>query len=69
MKLKTIATLFKRNKRLVIYTAPNGEQWVCNGVAMYSKGTGWYYELQAVIENVAAMAFGAGIFYQAERQE
>jgi len=36
MKLKTIATLFKRNKRLVIYTAPNGEQWVCNGVAMYS---------------------------------
>ena len=36
MKLKTIAALFKRNKRLTIYTTENGEQWVCNGVAMYS---------------------------------
>lgn len=31
------------------------------------KGTSWYYEAQAVVEEVAAMAFGAGIFYEAER--
>ena len=32
------------------------------------KGISWYYEAQAVIEEIAAMAFGAGIFYEAERQ-
>ncbi len=31
------------------------------------KGSSWYYEAQAVIEEVAAMAFGAGIFYESER--
>ena len=36
MKRKTIAALFKRNKWLTIYTAPNGEQWISNGAAMYS---------------------------------
>ena len=36
MKLKTIAAIFKRNKRLVIHTADTGEQWISNGWAMYS---------------------------------
>lgn len=36
MKLKTIASLFNRNKRFTIYTDPNGEQWIGNGVAIYS---------------------------------
>lgn len=36
MKLKTIASIFNRNKRLAIYTAPNGEQWIGNGIAAYS---------------------------------
>ena len=30
-------------------------------------GTSWYYEAEAVVEEIAAMAFGAGIFYEAER--
>ena len=32
-------------------------------------GTSWHYEAQAVIEEIAAMAFGAGIMYHAETQE
>lgn len=36
MKLKTISSIFNRNKRLVIYTAENGEQWIGNGIAAYS---------------------------------
>lgn len=36
MKLKTIAALFKRNKRLTIYRTPEGGQWLGNGVAMYN---------------------------------
>ncbi len=36
MKLKTIATIFKRNKSLKILTMPNGAQWITNGVALYS---------------------------------
>lgn len=32
------------------------------------KGTSWYYEAQSVVEEVAAMAFGAGIFYESERR-
>ena len=36
MKLKTIASIFNRNKYLTIFTTSEGEQWVCNGVAMYS---------------------------------
>ena len=36
MKLKTIASIFNRNKRLIIYTAPNGEQWISNGYAAYT---------------------------------
>lgn len=32
------------------------------------KGISWYYEAQGVIEEVAAMAFGAGIFYESERE-
>jgi len=35
MKLKAIASLFNRNKRLTIYTTPEGEQWVGNGIVMY----------------------------------
>ena len=33
------------------------------------KGTSWYYEAQTVVEEVAAMAFGAGIFYESERSK
>lgn len=36
MKLKTIATIFKRFKYLRIWYIPNGEQWITNGVAVYS---------------------------------
>jgi hypothetical protein len=36
MKLKTIAALFSRNKRLNIHTDDNGEQWIGNGIAAYS---------------------------------
>ena len=36
MKLKTIATIFKRNKFLRIWNEPNGAQWITNGVAAYS---------------------------------
>lgn len=35
MKIKTIATIFKRGKFLRIYTMPNGEQWIGNGAAFY----------------------------------
>lgn len=35
MKLKAIAATFKRGKFLRIYTMPDGEQWIGNGVAMY----------------------------------
>ena len=33
------------------------------------KGTSWYYEAQALIEEIAAMAFGAGIFYESEHSD
>lgn len=36
MKLKAIAAIFKRNKRLNILVMPNGTQWITNGVALYS---------------------------------
>lgn len=36
MKLKAIATIFKRNKFLCIWNAPNGTQWITNGAAVYS---------------------------------
>lgn len=36
MKLKAIATIFKRNKFLRIWNAPNGTQWITNGAAVYS---------------------------------
>lgn len=36
MKLKAIAAIFKRNKRLNILVMPNGAQWITNGFAMYS---------------------------------
>lgn len=35
MKLKAIAANFKRNKHLIIYNRPNGEQWITNGHAAY----------------------------------
>lgn len=35
MKLKAIAATFKRNKFLRIWNAPNGEQWIGNGAALY----------------------------------
>ena len=36
MKIKAIASAFKRNKHLIIYTTPNGGQWIGNGNALYS---------------------------------
>ncbi|MDR2903937.1 MAG: hypothetical protein LBU77_05475, partial [Clostridiales bacterium] len=41
MKLKSIAAIFKRNKRLIIYNKGmdenrSGTQWISNGVAMYA---------------------------------
>jgi hypothetical protein len=36
MKLKTIASVFNRHKRLTIYTGGGGGQWIGNGIAMYS---------------------------------
>lgn len=36
MKLKTIASIFNRNKRLTICTNIQGEQWITNGIAAYS---------------------------------
>lgn len=36
MKLKTIATIFKRNKFLRIWNTPDGSQWITNGIAAYS---------------------------------
>ena len=36
MKLSNIASLFKRNKRLIIHTAPNAQQWISNGEAIYA---------------------------------
>lgn len=33
------------------------------------EGTSWYYETQAVIEEITAMAFGAGIMYEAKRHD
>ncbi len=36
MKLKAIATIFKRFKYLRIWYMPNGEQWITNGAAVYS---------------------------------
>ena len=36
MKIKAIATIFKRNKFLRIWDTPNGSQWITNGVAAYS---------------------------------
>lgn len=35
MKLKTIASIFKHNKSLVIWEKLNGEQWITNGHAAY----------------------------------
>jgi len=35
MKLKAVAAEFKKNRRLVIYTAKSGEQWITNGYAVY----------------------------------
>ena len=36
MKLKTIASIFKKHKHLRILTMPNGAQWITNGYALYS---------------------------------
>jgi len=36
MKLGKIASLFKKNKRIILYTAADGTQWISNGVAIYS---------------------------------
>lgn len=40
-----------------------------NATGAIPSGTSWYYECCAVIEEIAAMAFGAGIFYQSEREK
>ena len=39
-----------------------------NATGVIAKGTSHYHEIQAVIESIAAMSFGAGIFYEAERK-
>ena len=39
-----------------------------NTTGAIPNGTSWYCECCAVIEEIAAMAFGAGIFYQSERE-
>ncbi len=36
MKLKAIAAIFSKNKHLILMDAPDGEQWISNGVAVYS---------------------------------
>ena len=36
MKLKAIASIFKKYKQLILFSAPNGVQWICDGSAMYS---------------------------------
>lgn len=41
------------------------DQWN-DTTGAFPKGTSWYYEAQGVIEEVAAMAFGAGAIYQSE---
>lgn len=41
------------------------DQWN-DTTGVLDKGTSWYCEIQGVIEEVAAMAFGAGAIYQSE---
>lgn len=41
------------------------DQWN-DTTGVLDKGTSWYCEIQGVIEEVAAMAFGAGVIYQSE---
>ena len=36
MKLNKIASLIKKNKRIILYNAADGTQWISNGAAMYS---------------------------------
>lgn len=36
MKLKAIASIFKRNKHVIIHKTPKDEQWISNGHALYS---------------------------------
>lgn len=36
MKLKTIASIFRKNKNITIFTTEDGEQWIGNGAVMYS---------------------------------
>ena len=36
MKIKTIASIFKRRKWVDVYTDSRGEQWISNGAAVYS---------------------------------
>lgn len=38
-----------------------------NATGAMPNGTSWHFEAQAVIEKIATMAFGAGIFYQDEK--
>lgn len=41
------------------------DQWN-DTTGVLDKGTSWYCEIQSIIEEVAAMAFGAGVIYQSE---
>lgn len=41
------------------------DQWN-DTTGVLDKGTSWYCEIQGVIEEVAEMAFGAGVIYQSE---
>ncbi|MCL1924546.1 MAG: hypothetical protein FWF50_03060 [Defluviitaleaceae bacterium] len=36
MKLSKVASIFKKNKKLIIFTDKNGTQWISNNFAMYS---------------------------------
>ncbi|GHU42251.1 hypothetical protein FACS1894111_05880 [Clostridia bacterium] len=49
MKLKTIASIFNRNKQLTIYTTESGEQWLSNGMAMYSLRGMPYMESETIL--------------------
>lgn len=54
--------MFVKSDALAIF-----DEWN-NVTGAIPHGISWYYEAQGVIEEVSAMAFGAGIFYESERE-
>jgi hypothetical protein len=59
--LKSIYPQFLKDDALAIFDAWND---VTGAIA---QGTSWYGECVSVIEQITAMAFGAGIMYEAKR--